>query len=106
MIATFALVHQFTMPRLDRQGPDTDMLRRLHAQLAAQDQVISVGGDPRRQWFYLERDVKVGAAAAALLATPGVYVISEIKAPFALPAAIKLERIDQGSMIKVDRIVP
>lgn len=105
LIAMFALVHQLTMPRLDRQGPDTDMLRRLHTRLAAQDQVTSIGGDPRRQWFYLEREVKVGTAAAALPATPGVYVISDIKAPFALPAT-KLERIDQGSMIKVDRIVP
>jgi hypothetical protein len=106
VIAMFALVHQFTMPRLDRQGPDTDILRRLHARLAAQDQVITIGGDPRRQWFYLEREVKVGAAAAALLATSDVYVISEIKAPFALPATINLKPVDQGSTIKVDRIVP
>jgi hypothetical protein len=106
LIDLFAIVHQFSMPRLDRQGPDTEMLRRLHARMTAYDQVVSTGGDPRRQWFYLERDVRRGAEAIALSATPGVYVISSINAPSVLPSTVKRERVDQGTAIAVDRILP
>ena len=103
--AIVLLVHQITMPRLDRRHPDIDMLQRLQTQLTAQDQVVSLSGDMRRQWFYLNRDIKFGAGAVALSRTPGVYLIYELNAPIVIPAAVKLERIDRGATLAVDRVI-
>ena len=106
LAAIFSEVHHISLPRSDLQSADNEILRRLQARLTAQDEVVSTGGDARRQWFYLNRNVKLGAEAATLSTTPGVYVISELKPPVARSSTVKLEHIDQGITIVIDRIVP
>lgn len=104
----FGMVHFISFPRTDVRMADARMLQRLRDRLQPTDVIVSVGGDVKRQWFYLRRDVptlSIESLNTPGSLTPGTFVLSDEKTPFVAPPSVKFDRIDRGATVVVDRVI-